>query len=157
MKSSKKKELIKKLYIEGYNANEIAEKITEENKKDGINKVTTKEAIKKVIQRNFKEFKRQHKENQIKRREVERAIKHESNKWISNRAFIKNNRSIYETKKNGDIVIKNEKELGFSITDDTPKKLINLNREEKKKKICIDENILRTVIGGKDEDRKQRI
>ncbi|MDU7069349.1 MAG: hypothetical protein E6343_15445 [Clostridium perfringens] len=146
MKSSKKKNLIRKLYIEGYNANEIAKKITEENKKDGINKVTTKEAIQKVIQRNFKEFKRQHKENQIKRRETERAIKHESNKWISNRAFIKNNKNIYETKKNGDIVVKSENELGFSITDDTPKKLINSNRKEKNKKSYIDENILRAVI-----------
>lgn len=58
MKSSKKKKRIKELYRKGYNSSEIARIITKENRAEGIFKVTTREAIKKCIQRNFKEYKK---------------------------------------------------------------------------------------------------
>ena len=106
MKSSKKKKRVRELYRNGYNAAEIADIITKENAAEGINKKTTREAIKKCIQRNFKDLKREHKENAKARKEVERALDYESKKFISDKSLILKNRSAYETKNNGDIVLK---------------------------------------------------
>lgn len=112
--------IIKKLYLEGYNSAEISRIInTSENKK------TTKAAVQKYIQRNLKEFKEKHDIAVIERRETLRAINYESKKFMTDKTFILKNRSIYETKENGDIVIKN----GVNATWDTPRKLINENRK----------------------------
>ncbi|PWX27203.1 hypothetical protein CYK95_07470 [Clostridium perfringens] len=111
MKSSKKKKRIKELYRKGYNSSEIARIITKENRAEGIFKVTTREAIKKCIQRNFKEYKKEHKINAAARKEVIKAVDYESKKYIGDRALILKNRSVYETKKDGDIVLKKKKIL----------------------------------------------
>ncbi len=87
MKSSKKKKRVRELYRNGYNAAEIADIITKENAAEGINKKTTREAIKKCIQRNFKDLKREHKENAKARKEVERALNYESKKFISDKSL----------------------------------------------------------------------
>ncbi|EHP47417.1 hypothetical protein [Clostridium perfringens] len=111
MKSSKKKKRIKELYRKGYNSSEIARIITKENRAEGIFKVTTREAIKKCIQRNFKEYKKEHKINAVARKEVIKAVDYEAKKYIGDRALILKNRSVYETKKDGDIVLKKKKIL----------------------------------------------
>jgi hypothetical protein len=114
------KDKIKELYIQGYNSNEIVKTINSLNR----NKKTTKAAVQKYIQRNFKDLKLQHERATIVRKETLKAIDYESKKYMTDKAFILKNRSIYETKKNGDIVVKK----GINITWDTPKRLVNENK-----------------------------
>ena len=127
MKSSKKKKRIKELYRKGYNSSEIARIITKENRAEGIFKVTTREAIKKCIQRNFKEYKKEHKINAVARKEVIKAVD-------------------YETKKDGDIVLKKEKDINFVFAGDMPKRLVNENKvKNKKSDIELDKSIFELV------------
>ena len=139
MKSSKKKKRVRELYRNGYNATEIAQIITKENEKEGIHKKTTREAIKKCIQRNFKNLKREHKENAKARKELERALNYESKKYMSDKELIAKNMSAYETRDNGDIVLRKEKEYVFP--SDMPKRLVNQDKELKLKSLKGDENI----------------
>lgn len=107
------KEKVKELYLKGYNATQIA---------DIINAKT--EAVRKCIQRNtnMKENKK-HNEAVRTRRDWEKAINYESSKYISDRSFILKNRSAYETKVNGDIVMK--KEIKNIAPGDMPRRLTN--------------------------------
>lgn len=139
MKSSKKKKRVRELYKSGYNATEIAQIITKENEKEGIYKKTTRESIKKCIQRNFKDLKKEHKENAKARKEVERALNYESKKYISDKALILKNRSVYETRENGDIVLRKEEDYVFA--SDMPKRLVNQDKELKLESLKGDENI----------------
>ena len=139
LKSSKKKKRVRELYRNGYNAAEIADIITKENAAEGINKKTTREAIKKCIQRNFKDLKREHKENAKARKEVERALDYESKKFISDKSLILKNRSAYETKNNGDIVLK--KETDYVFASDMPRRLVNADKALKLEELKGDENI----------------
>lgn len=139
MKSSKKKKIVRELYKSGYNSKEIAEIITKENLKDGIYKKTTPESIKKCIQRNFKEYKKEHKINAAGRKEVKRALDYESKKFISDKSLILKNRSAYKTRINGDIVLK--KETDYVFASDMPRKLINADKALKLEKLKGDENI----------------
>lgn len=139
MKSSKKKKRVRELYRKGYNATEIAQIITKENEKDGIHKKTTREAIKKCIQRNFKDLKREHKENAKARKEVERALNYESKKYISDKELITKNMSAYETRSNGDIVLRKEEEYIFP--SDMPKRFVNQDKELKLESLKCDEKI----------------
>ncbi|MPQ44900.1 helix-turn-helix domain-containing protein [Clostridium tarantellae] len=107
---------VKRLYLEGYNASEIAKVL-------GANK----SQVQKCIQRNFKDLKKQ---NQIKKslksleqKEIRKIINKEAKKYMSDRSFVEKNRSIYNTNIKGDIVLK--KDLNFLIPVDVPKKLIN--------------------------------
>lgn len=146
MKSSKKKKRIKELYRKGYNSSEIARIITKENRAEGIFKVTTREAIKKCIQRNFKEYKKEHKINAAARKEVIKAVDYESKKYIGDKALILKNRSVYETKKDGDIVLKKEKDINFVFAGDMPKRLVNENKvKNKKSDIELDKSIFELV------------
>lgn len=110
------KDRVKELYLQGYNAVEIAHRI----------KAKT-EAVRKSIQRNFNTFdKEKHEEALRIRREVIRATNKESTKYISDRSFILKNRSIYKTLPNGDIVL--NKEVSGPVTWDTPRRLVNINK-----------------------------
>lgn len=110
------KDRVKELYLQGYNAVEIAHRI----------KAKT-EAVRKCIQRNFNTFdKEKHEEALRRRREVIRATNKESTKYISDRSFILKNRSIYKTLPNGDIVL--NKEVSGPVTWDTPRRLVNANK-----------------------------
>ena len=110
------KELVGQLYANGLSAKEIAEEL---NVKVG--------AIKMCIQRNFKEFKAIHLKNrkQLKfyENEVRKITKAESKQYMSDKTFILKNRSIYETKEDGDIVLK--KNIGCAISWDVPRRLTN--------------------------------
>ena len=104
---------VKTLYLQGYNAVEIADKI-----KAGI------EATRKCIQRNFKNCKEKH-EAAVKQRqkEVVRAVNYESKKYISDRSFIQKNRNAYKTLPDGDIVI--DRNVVPIVPWDMPKRLVN--------------------------------
>ena len=110
------KELVKQLYANGLNAREISEQLD-------VNKA----AINKCIQRNFKDLKPIHLKNrkQLKfyENEVRKITKYESKQHMSDKTFILKNRSLYETKKDGDIVLK--KDIGCAIPWDVPRRLTN--------------------------------
>ena len=110
------KDRVKELYLQGYNAVEIAHRI----------KAKT-EAVRKCIQRNFNTFdKEKHEEALRIRREVIRATNKESTKYISDISFILKNRYIYKTLPNGDIVL--NKDVSGPVTWDTPRRLVNVNK-----------------------------
>ncbi|WP_186430895.1 DNA-binding response regulator [Clostridium sp. BSD9I1] len=109
------KEHVKKLYLDGLTATEIARKLN-----------SNKETVKKCIQRNFNDLKDRHERAIIQRRDVLKAINYESNKYMGDSTFIKKNRSIYKTNPNGDIVI--NKEVAPVVTWDTPRRLVNENK-----------------------------
>ena len=110
------KELVKQLYGNGLNAREISQQL-------GVNKA----AVNKCIQRNFKDLKPINLENrkQFKfyENEVRKITKYESKQYMSDKTFILKNRSLYETKKDGDIVLK--KNIGCAIPWDVPRRLTN--------------------------------
>lgn len=109
------KNKVKYLYLIGFNAVEIAERLE-----------ANIEAVRKCIQRNYSNSKVQHNLAALEKKEVIRAVNYESNKYMSNKTFIKKNRSIYRTKLNGDIVI--NREVAPIVTWDTPNRLANENK-----------------------------
>lgn len=110
------KDLVKKLYVSGLNAKEIAEKLE-----------VNKSAVNKCIQRNFKDLKSIHLKNRkhfkFCENDVRKVTKYESQRYMSDKIFILNNRSLYQTENNGDIVLKNN--IKYLIPSDVPKRLIN--------------------------------
>lgn len=106
------KDKIKKLYLDGYNANQIAKIIKSKT-----------DTVRKCIQRNFKELKIVHEQAVITRKEALRAIDYEGKRYMSDRDFVLKNRSIYKTLENGDIVLK--KSAKKIVTIDTPRRLKN--------------------------------
>nr|DAY89311.1 MAG TPA: Transcriptional regulatory protein RcsB factor, DNA BINDING PROTEIN.6A [Caudoviricetes sp.] len=112
------KEKVKKYYFdEGYTQEEVAKKM-------GV----SVDAISKCIQRNFSHLKLKHKIALFQGKEVNKALEHEGNRYMSDRSFILKNPSIYKTLPNGDIVLKEES--AKIVTMDVPKKLINENNKE---------------------------
>ena len=108
---------VKKLYLNGYNANQIAKKL-----KYNV------EAVRKCIQRNYSSLEDQykHKISIIEQKETLKAVNYEANRYMSDKSFILKNRSIYETKSNGDIVV--NRKVAPVISWDTPKRLNNENK-----------------------------
>lgn len=110
------KSKVKELYLLGYNAAEISDKIND--------KV---ESVRKCIQRNFSELKLDHERAlriRIKdKKDTIRAINYEANKFMGDKSFIMKNRSIYKTNKDGDIVW--NKKVAPIITWDTPRRRVN--------------------------------
>lgn len=109
------KDIVKELYLKGYNAAEISISID-----------SNTEAIRKCIQRNFSHLKLKHEIAIIQKKEAIKAINYEASKYISDKSFILKNRSIYRTKINGDIVL--NRAVAPVVTWDTPKTLINENK-----------------------------
>ena len=58
-----------------------------------------------------------------------KAVNYESKKYMSDKAFILKNRSIYKTNPNGDIV--QRKDTDFVIPWDVPSKLVNSHMQKK--------------------------
>ena len=110
------KELVKQLYCNGFNAREISEELN-------VNKA----AVNKCIQRNFKDLKSIHLKNRkhlkFYENEVRKITQKESKQYMSDKTFILKNRSLYETKEDGDIVLK--KNIGCEIPWDVPRRLRN--------------------------------
>jgi predicted DNA-binding protein YlxM (UPF0122 family) len=110
------KELVNQLYANGLNAKEISEELN-----------VNKSAVNKCIQRNFKNLKPIHLKNRkhlkFYENEVKKITKYESKQYMSDKTFILKNRSLYETKEDGDIVLK--KDIGYAIPWDVPRRLTN--------------------------------
>lgn len=110
------KELVRQLYMNGLSAKEISEEL---DVKIG--------SVKMCIQRNFKDLKAIHLKNRkylkFYENEVIKITKYESKQHMSDKTFILKNRSIYETKEDGDIVLK--KNIGCEIPWDVPRRLAN--------------------------------
>lgn len=110
------KELVKQLYANGLNAKEISEELN-----------VNKSAVNKCIQRNFKNLKPIHLKNRkhlkFYENEVKKITKYESKQYMSDKTFTLKNRSLYETKEDGDIVLK--KDIGYAIPWDVPRRLTN--------------------------------
>ena len=120
--------LIMDYYTKGLTCNEIAKKLglKENTVRTRVNRVMSKMSNK--AQLNLREI---HNLNRLERKECDKALNYEINKEMGKKSFILKNRSAYNSKLNGNIVLKSEEELGCNVTWDTPKNLINDDREEK--------------------------
>lgn len=109
------KNKIKKMYLDGYNASQIAKAV-----------YSTKAAVQKYIQRNLSNYKTEHINAVFNRKQALKAVNYEANKFISDRSFILKNRSIYRTASDGDIIL--NKSIAGVVTWDTPRRLVNENK-----------------------------
>ncbi|EDT14246.1 response regulator transcription factor [Clostridium perfringens] len=73
-----------------------------------------------------------HKVEKNAKKETLKAINYEATREMGDKAFVLKNRSVYRTRENGDIILKKENELECKVTWDTPKRLNNDSREEKR-------------------------
>lgn len=111
------KEKVGQLYVEGFNAVQIA------------NQLSVKvEAVRKCIQRNYKEFKKSHNASKIRNKEIKKITEYEAKQFMSDSVFIKKNRSVYKTNEHGDIVL--DKTVAPVVTFDTPRGLKNENSKK---------------------------
>lgn len=117
-------EKVKELYLQGYNPCQIA-----------IVLKCNSSTIRQCIHRNLKEFKKSHLAEKIREKEIDKITRQESKQYMSDKDFIKRNRSIYKTNKNGDIIL--NKEVAQIVSFDTPKILINEYEEERVNKSII--------------------
>lgn len=108
------KEMVKELYLQGYNAVNIALKMR-----------CNSDTVRQCIHRNFKEFKNSHLANKIRNKEIDRITKHEAKQYMSDSTFIKKNRTIYKTNSDGDIII--DINVAPVVSFDTPKRFKNEN------------------------------
>lgn len=109
------KEKVKELFRAGYKAGEIAKMLGEKQ-----------ENIRQCIHRNFKHHKIEHRTNRERDKEILRVTMREAKTYMSDADFIKRNRSIYRTKENGDVVVKQEAKSILPF--DAPRRLINENK-----------------------------
>lgn len=128
-KKFKRKQLIFIMdkYKKGFTHKEIAVIL---NLKENTVKTKVNRTLSKMTEREQIDLREQHNLNKLERRDIKRALNYECNKEIGNRAFIESNRSIYKTRKNGNIVLKSRDELSCQITWDTPIGLNNDSKEE---------------------------
>lgn len=132
-KSEKKMLEIMDYYNSGYTFKEIANMM-----------FMSERAVKKRVQNWFSSLEEdkiynlkykhelERKRRKIPIQETIKAINYEATREMGDKAFILKNRSIYNTKRNGNIILKNENELECKVTWDTPKRLNNDSREEKR-------------------------
>lgn len=119
---------IKELFNKGYTSNEIAKVLN--RTKGGIQKRI--QAFKKKNE--IEEKKRVMKQFEI--REIKKAINHEGNRFLSNRATIRAGMSAYKKNDMGDLVldIEKAKNQNFVYSEDMPRKLENIERREYNKR-----------------------
>lgn len=116
------KEKIRKLYINGWRANEIAKELN-----------YSPSTVRTCIERNFKPLKITHEKAKQARKDIAKIAKEEVKKYMPDSTFVKKNRSIYETnKETGDIELR--KDLDYAIPYDVPEvlkteKYLSMNKE----------------------------
>ena len=93
------KNRVKELYIKGYNAKEISNILFEKNKV-----LIKSDTIQRCINRNFSDFKFQHRKARCLNRDIKKSIDIMNNSFISNRSLLKYNRQAYNYNKNGNLV-----------------------------------------------------
>lgn len=111
---------IMELYNEGHTYKEISE-IT--NLSESLVKKKVNNWINKMPLNSQELVRKNHKLNSIDKKRIEKTMKYESKRTMSDKEFIIKNRSIYNTSITGNILLKSD--LEFGITWDTPKKLKN--------------------------------
>lgn len=107
VKKFKKYENIKRLYIKGYNAKEIADYLA-----------FTHKYMREYISENLKVYRAEHIKNRNINKEIVKAVDNTNNSFMSNSSFLNWNRQSYDYNKNGNIVF-NEKR--GSRVKDVPK------------------------------------
>ncbi|AIY82228.1 DNA-binding response regulator [Clostridium botulinum] len=118
-------EKVKEKYLEGYNSSQIARTLK-----------CKPSTVRQCIHRNLKEFRKSNEAEKIRKKEVDRITRQESKNYMSDKDFVKRNRSIYKTnKKNGNIVLNKDVTVSF----DTPRRLTNEYAADK-----INKNILKS-------------
>lgn len=110
------KEKVKKLYLKGYRPVDIATILQ-----------CKSDTIRQCIHRNCKQFKNSNLANKLRNKEIDRVTKFEVKHFMSDSTFIRKNRSIYKTNKDGDIIL--NKEVAPTVSFDTPRRLKNENSE----------------------------
>ena len=108
---------IKDLYVVGYNAREIANKLG--HKYENVQKYIQ---MREYISKNLSEYKIEHKKNRVIKKEMIRAVDNMNNSYISNSAILEWNRQSYDYNENGNIVV-NEKHGARPL--DLPKTFYN--------------------------------
>ncbi|WP_283688763.1 DNA-binding response regulator [Clostridium perfringens] len=103
-------------------------------------------------------IRKKHKIEKCAKKETVKAVDYEVKKEIGDKAFILKNRSAYNTKNNGDIILKSENELGCKTTYDTPKRFVNEGKEKiiKQKELYCDKNVEFEVSDYYSRDIKRR-
>lgn len=122
MRLNNLKSKIEELYLKGFNASQITNILNS----DLEDKKIKRETIQKHIQRNLLDKKMQHNIKVLENKEAIKAVNYEATRCMSDKSFISKNKSIYKTKKNGDIII--DKDIAPVITWDTPRRLNNENK-----------------------------
>lgn len=87
------KEKIKRMYIMGLNYDEIADRLN-----------YNKSSVRSCINRNFSNFRFEHRKNRDLNKSMIKAINQENNSFIGNRALLKWNRQSFNYNKNGNLV-----------------------------------------------------
>lgn len=111
------KEKVKELYLQGYNAANIA-RILECNP----------DTVRQCIHRNLKQFKSSNLANKLRNKEIDRITRFEAKQFMSDETFIKRNGSIYKNNENGDIVL--NKDIAPIVSFDTPTIFKNENSKK---------------------------
>lgn len=106
------KEKVKEMYLKGYSAPDIAKSLN-----------ASKHAVQKCIQRNMRLLKKSHDAAKAFNKEVEKVTRREARQHMSDKEFIRRNKSIYKTNENGDIVL--NKAISGIVSFDTPRRFVN--------------------------------
>lgn len=117
------KEKVKEMYLKGYSTTDIAKSLN-----------ASKHAVQKCIQRNMRLLKKKHDIAKAFNEEVKKVTRREARQHMSDKEFIRRNKSIYKTNENGDIVL--NKAISGAVSFDTPRRFINEFSNER-----IDNNI----------------
>ena len=103
------KEKAKEMYLKGYSASDIAKRLN-----------ASRHAVQKCIQRNMRLLKKSHDIAKEFNKEVKKVTRREAKQYMSDKDFIRRNKSIYKTNKNGDIVL--NKSISGTVSFDTPRR-----------------------------------
>mgnify|MGYP000010625975 FL=1 len=106
------KEKVKEMYLKGYSASDIAKRLN-----------ASRHAVQKCIQRNMRLLKKSHDIAKEFNKEVKKVTRREAKQYMSDKDFIRRNKSIYKTNKNGDIVL--NKSISGTVSFDTPRRYVN--------------------------------
>lgn len=106
------KNRVKELYLKGYNSKEISKILS------AGNQIVKSDTIQRCINRNFSDFKFEHRKARNLNRDIKRSIDTMNNSFISNSSLLKYNRQSYRYNKNGNLVF--DERIGRK-PDDLPK------------------------------------
>ena len=106
------KEKVGEMFSQGFSYETIAAELN-----------AKKETVRKCIQRNFRQFRNSHQREKIRRKETDRITRFEAKQYMSDKDFIKRNKSIYINSENGDIVL--DRKVAPIVSFDVPRRYNN--------------------------------